>query len=961
MFKKVYFCAIFAMVLSGCSFLNFNSLENDSFKADLNKDHSIKISNKAKELSVIFKPNFVVFFAKKNPKISLRSVSGRQYSVSSWITTNPQAKNTLKENSKEVDYFSIGDGFDPSILKGSNKGRVNDIFQSAPAFWLTATSAKVIENTIHFTFKEHPLFKLSAELKLPEGDSLPKFSYQFTALKDGYYSIGYVGAPASKVAEISEIWQPLIWQEKRFPKKSYLTLAYRCPVPSTFVTKNTTTVGVVADPKEYPFEPLPTRSNSRFGVAVRDVKGLARPMIFSPVLGNINSKMTKNKNYQFSMRLYVNDSDTMKAQEVVARKLFNFKEYRNNAVGSLNKTVDNIADYIMSKYSLFEEEYKGCNYSTDAPGAVKNVSSIDPLDLSIVLDNKEMFERRAYPYMEYMLSRGKFLFTVNEKQRNQYPSYRLDGPAAPVSELCALYNMFGHANPLFKKLAKEEFKRNKVRNLNAVDKGDTWWNALSIYSATKDKKYLDFAVAEADKYLAKRLNVAQTTFNDPDALGGDFFWNGYLPRYMDLLMLYEATKEKRFLKAAHIGARRYAQFVWLSPLIPNIDLIVNKDGKAPMYWYLKGKGHKQVYVPEETVPAWRLSAIGLTAESSGTSPGHRGIFMANHAPWMMKIGYLTNDQFLIDIARNAVIGRYRNFPGYHINTTRTTAYEKEDFPLRKHKEQSVSSFHYNHILPMLSMLIDYLVNDAYVRSEGKINFPYNYSEGYAYMQNKAYGAMTGNFYNYNDALLWMPKNLITVPDQVNYISARGKNNLYIALMNQFEKPIKTQIKLNKKIITQLKNKNYKVEIISKNGVKNGILQNGVITIDIAPKGLTSLVIKNLKVMPKFQDKIATSTAKNSWKCDYTELTPIKGKAMVFNLGKDLLRGYVYLEYSKKDFTKVELKYQSKDGIKTLSKTKFPFEITVPLDKDAHNFEFELNCYKTDGSVIKVSAEQKLQR
>jgi hypothetical protein len=75
---------------------------------------------------------------------------------------------------------------------------------------------------------------------------------------------------------------------------------------------------------------------------------------------------------------------------------------------------------------------------------------------------------------------------------------------------------------------------------------------------------------------------------------------------------------------------------------------------------------------------------------------------------------------------------------------------------------------------MRSMLVDFLVTDAYVRSKGKSDFPYNFSEGYAYMQNKAYGAMRGTFYGDDDAFLWMPKGLLDVPDQINYITARGE-------------------------------------------------------------------------------------------------------------------------------------------------------------------------------------------
>ncbi len=82
-----------------------------------------------------------------------------------------------------------------------------------------------------------------------------------------------------------------------------------------------------------------------------------------------------------------------------------------------------------------------------------------------------------------------------------------------------------------------------------------------------------------------------------------------------------------------------------------------------MYWYLRSKGHQQMYYPEEKAPAWRLSEIGLTPESSGTSTGHRGIFMANYAPWMLRLGYYAKDSFLMQVAKAAIIGRVQEFPG----------------------------------------------------------------------------------------------------------------------------------------------------------------------------------------------------------------------------------------------------------------------------------------------------------
>jgi hypothetical protein len=904
---------------------------------------------------------FTVFFNLSNPELKLRPMDdGTRYNITTWKAAVAGVSAGLAGGNRR-DAFAEGDGFDASILKGDKSGRTDDLFQAGSVLSVQAANCSVSGRTLRWAFDGNGRFTLSAELTLPEGNALPVLTYCFTPLRPGYYSIGYIGAPGCTIEEADEIWQPLIWQEKRFPQKSHLTLAFHCPVPSAFVTRGGVTVGVVADSKEFPFDPLPLVDNSRFGVAVRDAKGLARPMLFAPVLGGAGSEMKSGVPFVFSMRLFAGKGDTTDALEQTACGLFGFRDYRSNAPGSMNRTIDNMTDYGMSHWSLFDEENKGCNYSTDAPGAVKNVSSIDPLDLAIVMDSEELFKRRAYPYMEYMLSRGKFLFTTDESQKIQFPSYRLNGPTAPISELGALYSMFHGASPVFRTLAADEYGKKRVRNLDEQEDGKSWWTSLTMYRASGDGRYLEAAKKGADEYIKSRMDTPQTDFKDPQA-SGFFFWTGYAPRYIDLLMLYEATGEQRYLEAAHKGARRYAQYIWFAPAIPDEDITVNKDGKAPEYWYLKGKGHKPVFLPEETVPAWRLSEIGLTPESSGTSSGHRAIFMANHAPWMRKIGYLCNDFFLMDVARSAVIGRYSNFPGYHINTARTTAYEKENFPLIGHKDQSVTSFHYNHVFPMISMLLDYLVTDAHVRSGGAIDFSYNYSEGYAYLQNKAYGAMTGRFYGHHDALLWMPQRLLAVPDQINYIAARGTNSLYLALMNESAADVQAKVEFNEQLLPDVKNAVYTAELII-NGKKSKsvVVANGKLTVPVPARGLSAVIITGLTVKPQFQNRIADLNQTAAWDCDLIGLGEVAGRAMILNLGSQTRTAYVFLEYSKQDFVKVEMVSNDGSGERRTEDRSFPWEFTVPVAADAQEFRFILNGHKPDGTVQLITPSAVLKR
>lgn len=330
------------------------------------------------------------------------------------------------------------------------------------------------------------------------------------------------------------------------------------------------------------------------------------------------------------------------------------------------------------------------------------------------------------------------------------------------------------------------------------------------------------AVAGADRYIRRRIDTPATDFRDPEA-GGFFFWTGFAPKWIDLLEMYELTGNKAYLRAAHRGAKLYTQYIWYSPAVPDRNILVNPDGKAPHYQYLKSKGHAQMDAPAERVPAWRLSEIGLTPESSGTSTGHRGIFMANYAAWMLRLAHYTGDEFLARTADHAVIGRYRNFPGYHINTARTTVYEKADYPLREHMKLGANSFHYNHIMPHISLLYDFLVTQALYRSDGQVNFPGEFIEGYAYLQSKFYGHLPGTVYGH-EARLWMPTGLAAPADrQLNYISAVDDDALYIVFMNQSPETVETEVALDYALSRHSKGRHYRTQVIGGRGVSGPLV------------------------------------------------------------------------------------------------------------------------------------------
>jgi len=899
----------------------------------------------------VFKPEFTILHTGKNPQKKLRrgAVGLNQgkaidYKVATW-----GQEVTIKIDPKE----HVMDGFNPEHDKGIEPGRTADYFQAATNEVVTAQTAEFSGNTINWNFPEVAGARLSAVIKLPAGKGLPELTFTFLPGKEGYYSIGYTGAPGVSAEEMDEMWQPMIWQEKRLPNLSYLTEAFLCPLPTTLVSFQGTTIGVLADSAELPFEPLPNSNNSRFGVMVRDRNGLARPMLFAPVLGGPESKMNAGKPFTFKTHLLVHPGNLLGAYEYGVKTYYGFKDYRQNSTVTLNKTLENMIDYNMSPYSQFIDELRGCNYATDVPGAVKNITGLSPLSLAFVMDNETIFKKRARPMLEYSWSRERFLFSTNPEVKGDGTSARLEGPGAPMSDFIAAYQFSGKRITADLKLAEKIYHTpiNLCLNLSEMLYGDQWQNAMYLYQATGDRKYLDLAVTGADQYLKERVNTPQTDFSDK--LSRDmFFWTSYVPHWMEIYLLYEMTGEKRFLEAAHRGARQFTQFVWFCPTIPDEKILVNIGNKAPRY--RSGDRFKDMVLPEETVEAWRVSEIGLTPESSPTCNGHRGIYLTQFAPWMMRIARDANDSFLRDVARSAVIGRYESFPGYHINAGRTTAHEKVDFPLRSLPElNGVTSLHYNHPWPHAAMLMDYLVSDVYYRSDARIDFPAEYAEGYAYCHSKIYGAHSGQFYDEKNVWLYMPSGLVSSSNvQVNYLSARGNGKLYLALTNQCKEPVTTTLTLNTELLGLQKGREYSATVWKGNvAAGSAKVVDGQISVDVAAEGLTALSIQGVNIRPTFQASISESSA--PWKKDSEDLAFGGGsKAVLFNFGPNLQSVYSFTKATGELFSKVTFHYASNGKWSSVAKESYPFDFTVEVPRDANDFRFRYEAVTKEGAIVK---------
>lgn len=795
---------------------------------------------------------------------------------------------------------------------------VRDVFDIGETIVLDRPVITHAGDAVRWAFT-HELIDIEAEV------AGRRLRYTFTVKAPGQWTVAYAGAPSAPLAEVVELFQPLVWNGRRLPEAGFLIPDEICSIPGCLVQTATGTVGVMIDPRQFPYE-MPGGRNRRFGVTVRNRAGEAQPLVFAPFPGSPESTLAAGGAHTFDLVL-VDDARALSPTfEAVARTVCGFRDQRENTLAGLNRAFESILDFALSPEGRFDAEQRAYAYP-DSAGTVKNVSALQPISLAIVTDDEKLFRDRGIPILEYLLSREKFLFALgDEVTSSQSPSRRLAGPALPVSELVALHRLTGGANPFLRAAAERLSGRDRTLNMDWVTPGGSWQNDLWLFRGTGDRNRLDRASAGADAAIAARIDRQPTDFAEA---GSGTFFDCMLPPGKELHELWLETRDPRHLAAAHAAARQYAQLVWFTPAVPPGDVVVNESGFAPR----RGRPDEPGLVPvaRERVPAWRVSEQGLLCEGNGTV-SRLAIYLATHAPWFMRLSHDAGDPFLRDIARSAIVGRFAGFPGYHFNTRYSTAQEKPDFAWRPFAEQRVTtSMHYNHILPMAAVVLDYLFADAYARSRGGIDFPGEFTEAYAYLGGRCYGR-PGRFYELENVRPWMPRGLVTTDDvQVDHVAARGPDSLCIALMNQCGRRL-DDVSVRLDLDRFAPPAGDVVAEIREEGVKKAtvMLAGGSLRVSLAPHGLTALIIRGLVPAPTFQQKLGGGGFRDvgAVECD---LPGPAGKAHALRLsgGGRLTNVYAYLDCRPGDIRRARLFVAESGGVIDRADDTYPFEFSVP--------------------------------
>ncbi|MDR3456236.1 MAG: GDSL-type esterase/lipase family protein [Verrucomicrobiae bacterium] len=885
-------------------------ITNRFYKLELLSNNAVSIKG-ADCRAFVFKPDFKIFYTANNPKIT--SVLG------------PEKCNIKSPQWKKPDGFVT-----------------MDYLKLEKAINISAVSAVMTNGAITWTFAHHPLFKLVADITLPESDGEPKVSFTLTPSREGFFSVGYCGSPQFALHAIDALWQPEVWQQKRFPSMSILSLEHMCSLVTTMLTVNSNTFGLVADPEFLPFR-LPTLNNSRCGVLLRNEAGQAQPMFFAPVLGEADSKLSTKSAYTATFRIIVRQGDIYDSFRYLARHLYGVGDMRQNESCSLNTTIQNMIEFALDdNLSGWNADLHGCDYSTDVKNTVKVVSALHPMSVAMITDRQEIFDQRAMPMVEYLISREKYLFTTATNETDQGASAKMGGPTGEVFEWSSLFHFSEGRSWVLRQSAFQRFNSPRALNLNVVSGDSRWVDNLALYRLTGEGFYLIYAKALADAYISNCITTPQTNFPEHAE-----FWVDFTPRWMQLLELYQDAGDERYLLAAETGAEEYSRFCAMSPAVPSNKVQIQMS----------------IYRTNTvTVPAWRVSQVGLTPEAANTYMDNAAIFLTHYAPFYLRLARLRGDEFFSDIAHNAVVGRYANYPGYSINHEFSTAYADSDYPTTLPvRNKRYNLFYFNHIWPHIALLFDYLITDAEVRSRGQICFPARYAQGYAYLQSRVYGDRPGSFCGDTNVWLYMPRGAVKSDStQINYISARGNDKFYFALMNQSPNKVVTTASIEIPGIDA--NATYSATVWLDHGpAKQAILRNGSMTLSISAKGIAAVAIDGLKPIATYQDKVLDAKVTPTTGSSYVIFTntPIgQVSGMLFSFGRGLNNAYVWLAADATVLQQAKLIYRCSDGAwHEMTDSTYPFEFNVPIDDLDSKLEFRVEGVLNHGHRV-VSTDIK---
>ncbi|MDR3709413.1 MAG: hypothetical protein P4L33_14020 [Capsulimonadaceae bacterium] len=787
-----------------------------------------------------------------------------------------------------------------------------------------------------------------------------KVSIKFVAPGDGYYSVALLPyAPVPDAAVRYDLLPP-IYQSLRRPVDAVM-------VPNTLTSHpvallettllgqdSPVSLGIQAEPSAIPFE-WPGAANGVYGFSLLGPGAEWQPAAFAPILGGVGSHMAAGEARTVAFRVFALPGDWKKALEYSSDRIDQVRDYRKPYGVSLTDAAFNMIDLMKNASASGWNSRLKAFEQIESIDTVSEAYPLGMVETALLTHDEDFYVQRSLPTIEFTLTRRNAHFATHLVGTSYIsePETKITIP----SQFCetaywqGLYELLGRSNEWAADFAA---RQDQDKPLFGSFKPH-WAELMGLYRLNPSPELLARIRSEADDWIVKEVYAPRV--GSAQDLG--FYNLSHYAYWWTLPDLYELTGDKKYLDAAQECAFGTIAGLWSSPQPPTGTITVNRGGKFPGIGIVWWKGHEQYRLgvprkdgdtPAHDVPAWLVANQGLGLEGIGTyhMPALVGdnshIFMSAWAPSLLRLYELTGREIYQTYARNSIISRYANYPGYYINGF-------TDLPLDPnypYKGPDVTSLYYHHIPVQLGFTIDFLVEEARIRSHGKIRFPWVKQQGYAWFDNRIYNSTPGSVFGDDTAGLWLDRKLArSTSPAINYLTARGHDRFWLVLMNEDEKTAPANVVLDGAAIGIDSAK--PVTVVDDSGGARSIALTDLASVAVPAKGLIALSFAAASsigspVMPKLTGGRASAHAGGAW-----------GDVEAFRIrspfGKDSL--YVVLTGHPSAGSTATLSVDGAPPIAPVS--DYPYEFTLypwPMDKD---LRFSLTLKTPDGASVKTNA------
>jgi hypothetical protein len=851
---------------------------------------------------------------------------------------------------------------------------ISDFFRSGVPVWFIPNNfTKINDHKVELSFPSHSEAELKVFFEFDDRSVEPKVTLEAEFPEDGAYSFLLFNGNETAYEDFDTVTAPLLYVKKNVPDastiipESYLftpmaTLHY-AEGNIRFGGKMMTS-GIAMDPVSVP-QDYAYPETSSFGLVLRGPEQDVRPQFTAPMFGSEHSLFEAGDSYSVSYRIINRSASWYDTFKHAAENLYNARDIRTNYFHSLNDAIYNATDLMM------DDDYGGwdtedmAHYNMEEKDLVTVSNSMAALQRYLLTEDETILDERAIPTLAYMLGRNRPHFRgTGDGGTSNYAGALPTPIGGPVNNYSThvyggLYEMTQGRMPFLLNRAVQSPAQQA--NLSGIA------DQAVMFKYTGDETYLNNLRTLADQYLEQHPNAGA---NRESRFVSGFVYGDYIPMVTTLLAAYEATGEQRYLDGAEQNAQLLLTGVWTTGYhddyaTTDYTVTQEKSGTRLLFanrfnfwwhgeeqWRLgnvdgEAKPAQLLGVPleTETAPGWLGGRIGMGTEHPAT-PGHGNVItMNNWAGMLTKLSVYTGDEFFYNMARNATIGRYGNYPGYYQD--RIIFHQmKEDYP---YTGPDFTSIYWHHIPVFISMLEDFLINSAWVKSEQQIEFPSLYQSGYAYFNSNQFGHAPGKFYGEEDMWLWLDRGIVE-PDtvEIDYVAARKNGVLGVALMNEGNDAVTSTVTLGEKA-DPAGSYTGTATVYEADGSTSTLgVVNGAFTVTIPSKGIKSVVLHGLTAV-----KTPAYANPDFEYSNYTEGTTVehtRGKGHVIQVTPESYYAYVYATDQNDTAQKAVLNYTIGGQSFTREKIGYPYEFLIKVDDPAESFRYELTLFKTGGGT-----------